>query len=89
PNQLKRVAGRIIGESGRTRRVIERTTETKISVYGRTVSLIGFDPGLQYAHKAVDMLIAGAPHNAVYAMLERARRQMSRLEAELWEDTDL
>ncbi|MFX1415880.1 MAG: pre-rRNA-processing protein PNO1 [Promethearchaeota archaeon] len=89
PNQLKRVAGRIIGESGRTRRVIERTTETKISVYGKTVSLIGFDPGLQYAHKAVDMLIGGAPHNAVYAMLERARRQMTRLEAELWEDTDL
>ena len=37
PNQLKRVAGRLIGENGRTRRVIEQITETKISVYGRTV----------------------------------------------------
>ncbi|MHA1909243.1 MAG: KH domain-containing protein, partial [Candidatus Thorarchaeota archaeon] len=34
PTQLKRVAGRIIGENGRTRRVIEEITESKISVYG-------------------------------------------------------
>ncbi|MFW9910972.1 MAG: pre-rRNA-processing protein PNO1 [Candidatus Thorarchaeota archaeon] len=89
PNQLKRVAGRIIGEKGRTRRAIEQITESKISIYGRTVSLIGYDPGLQYAQKAIDMLIGGAPHGAVYGMLERARRDMSRMEAELWEDTDL
>jgi ribosomal RNA assembly protein len=89
PNQLKRVAGRIIGENGRTRRAIEQITEAKISIYGRTVALIGYDPGLQYAQKAVDMLIGGAPHGAVYGMLERARRDMTRMEAELWEDTDL
>jgi ribosomal RNA assembly protein len=89
PNQLKRVAGRIIGESGRTRRAIEQITEAKISIYGRTVAIIGYDPGLQYAQKAIDMLIGGAPHGAVYGMLERARRNMTRVEAELWEDTDL
>ncbi|MHA2385816.1 MAG: hypothetical protein ACXAEE_06365 [Candidatus Thorarchaeota archaeon] len=53
------------------------------------MALIGYDPGLQYAQKAVDMLIGGAPHGAVYGMLERARRDMTRMEAELWEDTDL
>lgn len=89
PNQLKRVSGRIIGENGRTRRVIEEVTETKITIYGRTVSIIGMNPGLDYARRAVDMLISGAPHSAVYSRLERMRRDMNRQSAELWEDTDL
>jgi ribosomal RNA assembly protein len=89
PSQLKRVAGRIIGENGRTRRLIEQITETKVSVYGKTVSLIGTDPGLDYAQRAIDMLIQGAPHGAVYSQLERMRREMNRQRAELWEPTDL
>ena len=87
--QLKRVSGRIIGENGRTRRVIEQTTETKVSVYGRTVSIIGIDPGIEYARKAIDMLIEGAPHSAVYGRLEKMRRELNRQRAELWEETDL
>ena len=86
---MKRVAGRIIGENGRTRRVIEQVTETKITIYGRTVSIIGMNPGLDYARRAVEMLITGAPHGAVYTRLERMRRDMNRQSAELWEDTDL
>jgi ribosomal RNA assembly protein len=89
PNQMKRVAGRIIGENGRTRRVIEQTTETKISVYGKTVSIIGVSPGLDYARRAIDMLIGGAPHSAVYSRLEKMRRDLNRQRAELWEETDL
>ena len=89
PSQQKRVAGRVIGERGRTRRLIELNTETKISVYGRTISILGFDPGLEYARKAVDMLIAGAPHKTVYTRLEKMRRDMNRQQAELWEPTDL
>ena len=88
-NQMKRVAGRIIGENGRTRRVIEQTTDTKISIYGKTVAIIGADLGLDYAQRAVDMLIQGAPHSAVYSRLERMRREMNRQQAELWEPTDL
>ena len=87
PSQIKRVAGRIIGDKGRTRRTIEQITETKVSVYGRTVAIIGTDPGLDYAMRAVQMLIDGAPHNAVYRYLEKMRREMNRLRAELWEPT--
>lgn len=84
-SQQKRVAGRIIGNNGRTRRVIEETTETKISIYGHTVSIIGVDPGLEYAHRAIQMIINGAPHSAVYAQLERMRREMNRRRSQLWE----
>jgi ribosomal RNA assembly protein len=89
PNQLKRVSGRIIGEHGRTRRVIEQITGTKVTIYGRTVSIIGMNPGIDYARRAIDMLISGAPHSAVYSRLERMRQEMNRQEVELWENTDL
>jgi ribosomal RNA assembly protein len=85
PAQLKRVAGRIIGEGGRTRRVIETITESKICVYGHTVAIIGADPGIEYASRAVGMLIEGAPHGIVYRYLEKMRREMNRQRAELWE----
>ena len=85
-SQLKRVAGRIIGENGRSRRVIEETTESMVSVYGRTVALIGIDPGLEYASRAVTMLIDGAPHSSVYKYLEKTRRDMNRQRAELWSE---
>ncbi|MFW9954792.1 MAG: pre-rRNA-processing protein PNO1 [Candidatus Thorarchaeota archaeon] len=84
PAQLKRVAGRIIGENGRSRRVIEETTESLVSVYGKTVALIGIDPGLDYATRAVTMLIDGAPHAAVYKYLEKMRRELNRQKTELW-----
>lgn len=87
PSQLKRVAGRIIGMNGRTRRVIEEITESVVSVYGHTVSVIGADPGLQYANRAISMLIGGAPHSAIYKYLERSRRGMNRARAELWDDS--
>ena len=83
-SQLKRVAGRIIGENGRSRRVIEETTETMLSVYGRTVGLIGIDPGLEYATRAVTMLIDGAPHGSVYKYLEKMRHEINRQQSELW-----
>ncbi len=86
PAQLKRVSGRVIGENGRSRRVIEETTESLISVYGKTVSVIGIDPGLEYATRAVTMLIDGAPHAAVYKYLEKTRRDMNRARAELWSE---
>ncbi len=87
PNQQRRVAGRIIGEHGRTRRLIEQTTETMVSVYGRTVSIIGTSPGLEYAQRAIMMLIDGAPHGVVYARLEQMRRELNRYHAEIWESS--
>jgi ribosomal RNA assembly protein len=88
PDQLKRVAGRIIGERGRTRRAVEQITETKISVYGHTVSIIGTDPGIEYAARAVNMLIEGLPHANVYKYLENMRRAMNRDRAEIWETSE-
>ncbi len=73
PKALKRMKGRIIGQKGKTRRVIETLTGVKMSVYGKTVSLIGYPEQLKEAREAIEMLLRGTPHSTVYAFLERKR----------------
>lgn len=81
---IKRVKGRIIGETGKTRRLIEETTETVVSVYGTTVSIIGPLKELKIAKKAISMLIEGASHGTVYQFLYKKRREMKKDRANLW-----
>ena len=78
PKMLKRVKGRVIGRNGRTRRVIENLADVKISVYGKTIGIIGYSQQIRTAHEAIEMLINGAPHSAVYSLLERKRREEER-----------
>lgn len=76
--KLDRLRGRVIGENGRARRSVEELTETDISVYGKTVAIIGEIEMAALARNAVDMLLSGAPHGAVYRMLENKRRELHR-----------
>lgn len=75
---LVRLKGRAIGEGGKTRRILEETTDAYVSVYGKTISLIGTAEQLAVAREAVDMLLGGAKHSTVYRFLERKRRAMKR-----------
>ena len=81
---LVRFKGRVIGEAGKTRRIIEETAGVCMSVYGKTVALIGMPEQLAVAREAIQMLLSGAPHSAVYGFLERKRREAKRRRAELW-----
>ena len=49
---LERVRARIIGSQGKTRAFIEEITETNISVYGKTVGIIGRAEYVTLARKA-------------------------------------
>ncbi len=85
PNKLLRFRGRIIGKEGRTRKIIEETTGTRISVFGNTIGIIGPYERLKVARDAIHMLLQGSKHGSVYAFLED-RAQMFRLSArELWD----
>lgn len=77
-SDLRRIKGRIIGEKGKTRRIIEETTGVYVSVYGKTVALIGDYEWLGVARKAIMMLIEGSPHGAVYRYLYRTRSEYKR-----------
>ena len=70
PKRIKRVKGRIIGRSGEMRKAIERYSESYLSVYGKTVSIIADYDNLQIARRAVSMLINGMPHHIVLKFLE-------------------
>jgi len=75
---LKRLKGRVIGEGGRSREAIERETGTCISVYGKTVAVIGTAEQLQVVREALDMLLKGAEHTTVYRFLERKKKAMKK-----------
>jgi len=83
--RIHRIRGRIIGERGKTKRIIEETTGTFVSVYGYTTAIIGTYRELRIAKHAIEMLIQGAPHKTVYRYLEDQRRQMKIEDLEIWE----
>ena len=67
--------GRVIGEKGRTREKIERETGTYLSVYGKTIGIIGNIENVPIARKAIEMLLEGAMHNTAYTYLENRGKQ--------------
>jgi len=75
PKQLDRLRGRIIGKDGRAREQIEDLTEVEISVFGKTVALIGYPEALKTARAAIDMLIQGVPHENVFAFLDKKKKE--------------
>lgn len=75
-NHLVRIKGRIIGKEGKARTVLEELTETFISVYGKTIGIIGELENVQHCKRAIESLLQGAPHAVVYKWLEKRRKEM-------------
>lgn len=74
--KMLRLKGRVIGEDGKTRRIVEELTMTNISVYGKTVCIIGWSANANLARRAVESLLSGAEHAAVYRALEKKRKEL-------------
>ncbi len=77
---LLRLKGRIIGKEGRTRNLFETLANVHISVYGKTVSLIGYSDQITVARSGIDMLLKGSTHGPVYKFLEKKRHDLKRAE---------
>lgn len=87
PNHIRRVLGRVIGEEGRARRVLEEMTGTYISVYEPYIAIIGDYESAEVAKNAVEMLVQGRMHSTVYKYVERemfAIRRSRRMK--LWRE---
>ena len=76
-NHLIRIKSRIIGTKGKTRSIIEELTNTNLSIYGKTVSIIGNVENVALAPRAIGSLAAAIQHSAVYQWLEKQRRFMN------------
>jgi len=76
--KMARLKSRIIGSKGKAWKNIERLTNTSISVYGKTVCIIGHVDDVAVAREAVENLLKGAPHGPVYSWLEAKRKRSRR-----------
>ncbi len=74
--RILELKGRLIGTKGKTRGLIEDLTGAEMSVQGHTVAIIGDMLQLDIASRAVEMLLHGSEHSAVYRYLERMRPQL-------------
>ncbi|MDO8741380.1 MAG: KH domain-containing protein [Candidatus Woesearchaeota archaeon] len=79
-NHLIRLKGRVIGENGKSRRIIEELTESAICIYGKTIGIIGEAGHVSVAKRAVESLLKGSPHSTVYRWLEKQRKELKRKE---------
>jgi ribosomal RNA assembly protein len=77
---VKRLKSRVIGKEGKTKRVLEDLTDSKISVYGHTVSIISELGRMNILKKAMDMLLTGSKHATVYRFVETQMKELKRSE---------
>jgi len=71
--KLERLRGRVIGTNGKTKRIIEKYTNTHISIYGKTIGIIGPTEGVQLARQAIEMILSGAKQGTAYRFLEQRK----------------
>jgi len=71
-----RMRSRIIGTHGKTRALIEELTGAHVSVFGNTVGIIGDSMQVDVARRALEMLLEGSEHAAVYHFLEGRAAQL-------------
>jgi len=75
-NDLQRHKGRLIGEGGRTRELMEELTGASVVIYGSTLGIIGDPEQVDAVREAAEMIIEGAPHGTVYSFLEEKHNEM-------------
>ncbi len=73
---MQRLRGRIIGKAGKAREIFETLTGVRISVYGKTISMIGYPEQNAIARAGIDMLLEGSTHGPVYKFLEKKKSEL-------------
>ena len=73
---LIRIRSRVIGTKGKCRKYIENLTDVHISIYGKTITIIGEARRVDIAKNAITMLINGSEHSSVYAWLESTMKNI-------------
>lgn len=73
--KLQRIKSRLIGSEGKVRKLLEELTNTSISIYGKTISIIGKIENTHTAKHAVEKLIHGSNHGNVYKYIEKQKQR--------------
>jgi ribosomal RNA assembly protein len=75
-SHIRRLKSRVIGREGKTKKVLEELTGSKISVHGYTVSIISDMFKMNILKKSVDMLLTGSKHASVYRFVEAQMKEL-------------
>ncbi|MFA5382974.1 MAG: KH domain-containing protein [Candidatus Micrarchaeia archaeon] len=74
---VKRQLGRIIGEKGKSKKIIEEEGKVNISIQEHEVSILGNFEDVEVAVNAIQKLINGTPHTNVFRYISEAQAKMS------------
>ncbi len=74
-NDLVRIRGRVIGEKGKIKKEIEESTESNISVYGSTISIIAPIDEIGFAKRIIEKIVHGSRHSTILNELAKYRKE--------------
>jgi len=77
-SHVRRLKSRVIGKKGKTRRILEELTYSKISVYGHTISVISDIININIVKKSIEMILKGSKHATVYRFVEKKMKELKR-----------
>ena len=72
----ERQKGRVIGEEGKMKAMLEECSGAKVRIYGNTVSALGQLEEVALAVAAINKLIEGKSHSFVHSFLQKGRRRL-------------
>ncbi|MEM3828641.1 MAG: KH domain-containing protein [Conexivisphaerales archaeon] len=67
--RVSNLKGRVIGRNGSVKIRIEKLTNTKISIFGKTVSIIGRYDDVDKARRIIDTILRGKPFSVAFRSL--------------------
>lgn len=77
-NSRDRLKGRVIGRDGETRRHLEKEGNVDISIYGKTIGIIGHAQNIEVVSEVVKQLLNGRSHSSAYNYLEKNQAKIKR-----------
>ncbi len=77
-NSQNRLKGRVIGRDGETRTHLEKEANVEISVYGKTIGIIGYAENIHIVAESIKMLLQGSTHATAYQYLEKNQDKIRR-----------
>lgn len=71
--RIIRYKSRVIGREGSVRKQIEEKTNTKMVVYGKTISLLGRMKDIRRALDVINLILKGSRHSTALNLLNRRK----------------
>jgi len=83
PEEMRRLKGRVIGEDGKTKRIIQQYTNVSLQIGDNYIAILGGYEQVEIAKNAVVMLMEGRQHSTVYRYLDRAEMELKEKKLDL------